>query len=149
MLEILNAFLQIQQSPIFIFFSAAQSQPSLLKVSNNLLLTDDSEWCAILLHLDLSAAFNTLACQILLEHLRRWAEIERTVLEGSSSSLEGRTFSVEKILLTLSMLGNISCITCKLFGGFHKAIYWAQFYFHYICFHWLKLINMHHISCHL
>ncbi len=90
-----------------------------------------------------------LACEILLEHLRRWAEIERTVLEGSSSSLEGRTLSVEKILLTLSMLGNISCITCKLFGGFHKAIYWAQFYFHYICFHWLKLVNMHHISCHL
>lgn len=85
------------------FWAHLSTESALLEVSNNLLLTDDSEKCAILHHLDLSAAFSSIVREILLEHLRQWADIQRTVLEWSSSSLKGRTFSVE--------LGNMSCIT--------------------------------------
>ncbi len=70
------------------------TESALLKVLNDLLLIVDSGTCAVLILLDLSAAFDTLDHGILLNRLQQIG-IQGCVLSWFVSYLKDRTFSVE------------------------------------------------------
>ncbi len=70
------------------------TESALLKVLNDLLLIVDSGNCAVLILLDLSAAFDTLDHGILLNRLQQIG-IQGCVLSWFVSYLKDRTFSVE------------------------------------------------------
>lgn len=63
-------------------------------MTNDLLLTLDSGENAILVLLDLSAAFDTVDHGILLERLEQWAGIKGIALNFFRSYLHQRSFSV-------------------------------------------------------
>uniref|UniRef100_A0A673CRG3 Reverse transcriptase domain-containing protein n=1 Tax=Sphaeramia orbicularis TaxID=375764 RepID=A0A673CRG3_9TELE len=65
-----------------------------LKVTNDLLLAADGGESAILILLDLSAAFDTVDHAILIERLRTWVGIRDTALSWFYSYLLDRTFVV-------------------------------------------------------
>lgn len=65
-----------------------------MKVSNDLLQLLDSGSCAILVLLDLSAAFDTIDHSILLHRLEKVVGIQGVALQWLSSYLKDRTFSV-------------------------------------------------------
>ena len=66
----------------------------LLSVTNDLLLAADEGDASVLLFLDLSAAFDTIDHDILLNRLERHCGITANALECFSSYLEGRSHSV-------------------------------------------------------
>jgi len=70
-------------------------ETALLKVNNNLLTACDQEKCAILVLLDLSAAFDTVDHTILLERLRGRFGIQGTAFKWIKSYLSGRSNSVK------------------------------------------------------
>ncbi len=70
------------------------TESALQRVLNYLLLIVDSGNCAVLILLDLSAAFDTLDHGILLNRLQQIG-IQGCVLSWFVSYLKGRTFSVE------------------------------------------------------
>jgi len=76
------------------FRSQHSTESALLKVLNDLFLIVDSGKCAVLILLDLSAAFDTLDHDILLYRLQ-CIGIQGCVLNWFTSYLKDRTFSVE------------------------------------------------------
>ena len=76
------------------FKTLHSTETALLKVTNDLLLTLDSGENAILVLLDLSAAFDTVDHNTLLTRLEQWVGIKGTALDWFSSYLKHRTFSV-------------------------------------------------------
>jgi hypothetical protein len=76
------------------FRAIHSTESALLKVYNDILLCTDSGSCAILVLLDLSAAFDTNDHDILLQRLEHRVGLEGTVLTWSTSYLTDRTFSV-------------------------------------------------------
>ena len=70
------------------------TETAILKVFNDLLLAVDSGNCAILVLLDLSAAFDTVDHRILLSRLEHCVGVTGTALKWFQSYLTGRSFSV-------------------------------------------------------
>lgn len=71
------------------------TETALLKVSNDILLTCDSGNYAVLLLLDLTAAFDTVDHAVLLDRLEYSAGITGSALQWFRSYLTNRTFSVK------------------------------------------------------
>ena len=76
------------------FRAIHSTESALLKVYNDILLCTDSGSCAILVLLDLSAAFDTIDHDSLLQRLEHRVGLEGTVLSWFTSYLTDRTFSV-------------------------------------------------------
>ena len=76
------------------FKARHSTETALLKVSNDLLLTLDTGENAILVLLDLSAAFDTVDHPTLLARLHQWVGIRGSALQWFSSYLSHRSFSV-------------------------------------------------------
>ena len=77
------------------FRALHSTESALLKVFNDILLTVDSGSCAVLLLLDLSAAFDTIDHNILLARLHDKVGLRGSVLNWFRSYLEDRTFCVK------------------------------------------------------
>ena len=101
-----NQSLEIFQSG---FRALHSTESALLKVTNDLLLSVDSGSSAILVLLDLSAAFDTIVHSILLSRLEHEVGIRGTALSWFTSYLTDRSFTVE--------LGNTSSSTAPLTCG--------------------------------
>ena len=84
------------------------TESALLKVQNDILLTVDNGSCAILILLDLTAAFDTVDHHILLKRLENEVGFKSTVLNWFSSYLNNRTFNVTLGTYT-SSLAPITC----------------------------------------
>lgn len=76
------------------FRTKHSTETALLRVSNDILMAADSGECAVLIMLDLSAAFDTVDHSIMLDRLREWVGISGRALDWFSSYLGGRSFSV-------------------------------------------------------
>ena len=77
------------------FKSLHSTETALLKVFNDLLLNLDSGNCALLMLLDLTAAFDTVDHTILLSRLEHCVGIKGTALEWFKSYLADRSFCVQ------------------------------------------------------
>uniref|UniRef100_A0A3B4X257 Reverse transcriptase domain-containing protein n=1 Tax=Seriola lalandi dorsalis TaxID=1841481 RepID=A0A3B4X257_SERLL len=76
------------------FKSLHSTESALLRVFNDILLTCDSGECAVLVLLDLTAAFDTVDHDILISRLEQWAGISGIALEWFRSYLTDQTFCV-------------------------------------------------------
>ena len=76
------------------FKSLHSTESALLRVFNDLLITTDAGDFAILLLLDLTAAFDTIDHCILISHLEHGVGIKGTALEWFRSYVTGRGFTV-------------------------------------------------------
>ncbi len=124
-----NLFYKFQSG----FRSQHSTETALLKVSNDLLLSVDAGNCAVLVLLDLSAAFDTVDHAILLDRLQEWGGIEGIVLEWFSSYLHGRSFAVE--------LGSLYLLHSLFPRGFLRAHVLVLCCFLYICFLWAEFVR--------
>lgn len=70
------------------------TETALLKVSNDILLAADAGECTVLVLLDLSAAFDSVDHNILINRLQNLVGLSGAVLKWFSSYLTGRSFSV-------------------------------------------------------
>ncbi len=111
------------------FRSQHSTETALLKVSNDLLLSVDAGNCAVLVLLDLSAAFDTVDQAILLDRLQEWGGIEGVVLNWISSYRHGRSFAVELV----SFISSSQFIS----SGVPQGSVLALCCFLYICFLWV------------
>ena len=105
-----NSLFEIFQSG---FRSNHSTETALLKVLNDIRMNSDAGCCTVLMLLDLSAAFDTIDHNILLDRLENWVGVTGTALDWFRSYLSDRTFSVS--------LGNVSSthadITCGVPQG--------------------------------
>ena len=76
------------------FRNLHSTETALLKVHNDILLTVDSGSCAILIMLDLTAAFDTIDHNVLLKRIEHEVGFKSTVLNWFTSYLNNRTFNV-------------------------------------------------------
>ncbi len=76
------------------FRALHSTESALLKVTNDILLSIDSGSSAILILLDISAAFDTVDHDILLKRFECVVGVQGLALEWFASYLKGRTFSV-------------------------------------------------------
>ncbi len=76
------------------FRALHSTESALLKVTNYILLSIDSGSSAILILLDISAAFDTVDHDILLKRFECVVGVQGLALEWFASYLKGRTFSV-------------------------------------------------------
>jgi hypothetical protein len=97
----------------------------LLSVTNDLLLAADEGDASVLLFLDLSAAFDTIDHDILLDRLERHCGITANALEWFSSYLEGRSHSV-------SVDGTQSSCTELIWGVTQGSVLGATLYIIYV-----------------
>lgn len=107
----LNGISEKFQSGFKLFHS---TETALLRFLNDLLLTVDSGNSAVLVLLDLTAAFDTVDHNILLSHLNTCVGIRGTVLKWFRSHLSDRSFSVQLVQYSLA----ISPLSCGVPQGF-------------------------------
>lgn len=74
-----------------IFHRAHSTETALLRVSTDILMSNDAGKCSVLLMLDLTSAFDTVDHHFL---LKQWVGVSGTALEWSFSYLHHRFFSV-------------------------------------------------------
>ena len=86
-----NALFELFQSG---FRSQHSTETALLKVLNDIRMNSDVGKCTVLMLLDLSAAFDTIDHNILLDRLENWVGVTGSSLEWFRSYLSGRTFAV-------------------------------------------------------
>ena len=86
-----HSLFPVQQSAYRRFHS---TETAILSVHNDLALSADSNHVSLLVLLDLSAAFNTVDHDILLDVLSRWFNITDTAFSWFQSYLSGRTQTV-------------------------------------------------------
>lgn len=110
-------------------------------MSNDIFLTVDSGKCALLILLDLTAAFDTIHHNILIERLRLWAGIQGNVLNWFSSYLSGRTFSIE--------LGNFSSSSARLECGVPQGSILGPALFSIYMLPLAAICKKHNVSYHL
>lgn len=103
----------------FGFKSHHSTKTALLRVFNNLILTVDSGCSAILVLLDLTAAFDTVDRIILLSRLEHVVGLKGTVVSFFISYLSERSFSVAGE--NSSSSAPICCNTWVCFG-FHSVL---------------------------
>lgn len=70
------------------------TETALLKVQNDILVAIDNQKCAVLLLLDMSAAFDTVDHELLLERMSKRFGIKGQVLKWFQSYLQNRTQAV-------------------------------------------------------
>ncbi len=87
-----NSVLEVFQSG---FRALHSTESALLKVHNDILLTLDSGASAILVLLDLSAAFDTVDHNILISRLEHYAGVRGMALQWFKSYLTNRSFAVK------------------------------------------------------
>ena len=76
------------------FRSNHSTETALLKVLNDIRMNSDVGHCTVLVLLDLSAAFDTIDHNILLDRLENWVGVKGTALDWFRSYLQNRTFAV-------------------------------------------------------
>ncbi len=95
------------------FKSLHSTETALLKVFNDLLLATDSGDYAILMLLDLTAAFDTVDHNILISRMEQCVGIKGTVLEWFRSYLSGRSVSVR----LGDFMSSSACFSCGVPQG--------------------------------
>lgn len=107
------------------FRACHSTETALLRVTNDLLLAADRGEGAILILLDLSAAFDTIDHEILMDCLRNRVGIRDTALSWFYSYLLERTFAVT--------IGNHCSSTSTLACGVPQDSVLGPIYFVFIC----------------
>ena len=124
----------LQESNIYEDFQSGfranhRTETALAKVTNDLLISSDQGFVSILILLDLSAAFDTIDHQILLQRLEQLISIKGTALNWFKSYFSDCYQYVQ--------INDESSVRTKVNHGVPQgcALCSAQFYSHYICFH--------------
>lgn len=112
----------------------------LLKVTNDLLLATDREESAVLILLDLSAAFDTVDHAILIDRLKTWVGIRDTALSWFYSYLLERTFAVT--------IGNHSSSTAHITCGVPQGSILGPILFSIYMLPLGHIIQQHNVSFH-
>ena len=102
------------------------TETALVKITNDLLMASDKGLVSVLVLLDLSAAFNTIDYDILLQRLEHLIGIKGTALSWFKSYLSDRSQFVH--------VNDESSMHAKVSHGVHRVLYLDQFYLPYICF---------------
>ncbi len=76
------------------FHSYHSTETALLKVTDDIRVNSDAGRCTVPVLLDLSAAFDTIDHNILIDPLENWEGVTETALGWLKSYLSDRTFSV-------------------------------------------------------
>ncbi|XP_030601343.1 uncharacterized protein LOC115791283 [Archocentrus centrarchus] len=90
------------------FRNLHSTETALLRVSNDILMKRDAGEYSVLVLLDLSAAFDTVDHNILIDRLRTWVGISGSALDWFRSYLSDRSFSVAADSFTSSSAA-LSC----------------------------------------
>ena len=133
-----NASLEVFQSG---FRALHSTESALLKVTNDLFMTVDRGNCAILVLLDLSAAFDTVDHAILISRLEQMVGLQGSVLNWVRSYLSDRTFQVE--------IGNSVSSTAPLSCGVPQGSILGPLLFSLYMLPLGPIIKKHGISYHL
>ena len=122
------------------FRALHSTETALLKVTNDLLLAADRGESAVLILLDLSAAFDTVDHTILIDRLKTWVGIKDTALDWFYSYLLERTFSVT--------IGNITSSTAHITSGVPQGSILGPILFSIYMLPLGQIIQQHNVSFH-
>ncbi|KAF7648737.1 hypothetical protein LDENG_00152550 [Lucifuga dentata] len=122
------------------FRAMHSTETALIKVTNDLLLAVDRGECAVLILLDLSAAFDIVDHAILIESLNSWVGIREIPLNWFYSYLLDRTFSVN--------IGNHSSSSVHLNYGVPQGSILGPLLFSIYMLPLGQIVQRHNISFH-
>lgn len=122
------------------FRALHSTETALVRVTNDLLMTLDSGDAAILVLLDLSAAFDTVDHATLLSRLESWVGLGGSALQLMSSYLTGRTVSVE--------IGNATSSPAPLIHGVPQGSILGPLLFSIYMLPLGQIIRKHNIHFH-
>ena len=139
----LNTFLEQNN-----FFDAFQSgfrahhstETALVKVLNDIHLSSDASKISVLVLLDLSAAFDTVDHNILLDRLEKFVGLSGTVLNWFKSYLQDRDFFVS--------LGNYESVRTKITCGVPQGSILGPLLFNIYMLPLAQIMEYHNISYH-